>query len=92
VNFAGFNDPEINQLFDDGRVELDAAARTAIYEDINREMAKEAYDLWAQWTLWAIATQNGVHGVLGADLPDGSGPFTGLATGHPVDGLWIEQD
>lgn len=24
-------------------------------------------------------------------LPDGSDAFTGLATGHPTQGLWVEQ-
>ena len=32
-----------------------------------------------------------VHGVFGPALPDGSKPFEGLATGHSVAGLWVEQ-
>jgi peptide/nickel transport system substrate-binding protein len=91
VNFAGFNDADINRLLDEGRVELDEAKRKTIYEDLNREFANELYDLWAQWTIWSIASQPNVHGILGPDLPDGSKPFPGLATGHPVEGMWIEQ-
>jgi hypothetical protein len=26
--------------------------------------------------------------VLGPELPDGAKPFPGLATGHPVSGMW----
>ena len=92
VNFAGFNDAEINRLLDEGRVELDAAKRKTIYEDLNKEFANKLFDLWGQWTLWDIASNPKVHGVLGPDLPDGSGPFPGLATGHPVEGMWIEQN
>jgi peptide/nickel transport system substrate-binding protein len=91
VNFAGFNDADINRLLDEGRVELDEAKRKTIYEDLNKEFANELYDLWSQWTIWSIASQTNVHGVLGPDLPDGSKPFPGLATGHPVEGMWIEQ-
>jgi len=29
-----------------------------------------------------------VHGILGPALPDGAEAFTGLPTGHPVDGIW----
>jgi len=91
VNFGGFNDPEINDLLDRGRTTLDPEERTKIYEDLNREFADELYNLWSQWTLWMVAYKPGIHGVLGPNLPDGSGPFPGLATGHPVSGIWIEQ-
>lgn len=88
VNFAGFNDPVINKAFDDARVETDEAKRTALYEQINKRFASELWNLWAQWTLWTVYSQSTVNGVLGPDLPDGAKPFPGLATGHPVSGLW----
>jgi peptide/nickel transport system substrate-binding protein len=91
VNFGGFNDPEINQLLEDGRAESDPAAQKEIYENLNREFAKKLYNVWAQYTLWNIASKPTIHGVLGPDLPDGSGPFPGLATGHPVAGMWVDQ-
>ncbi|GIU87547.1 MAG: ABC transporter substrate-binding protein [Acidimicrobiia bacterium] len=91
VNFGGFNDPEINDLLDRGRTTLDPDERREIYEELNREFAEELYNLWGQWTLWMVAYKPGIHGVLGPNLPDGSGPFPGLATGHPVSGIWIEQ-
>jgi hypothetical protein len=31
-----------------------------------------------------------VHGVLGPNLPDGTAPFEGLPTGHPLSGLWCD--
>ena len=90
VNFGGFNDPIINSDFDKARVSADPAERTKLYQDINREFGKELWNLWAQYTLWTDAYQPAVHGVLGPSLPDGTGPFTGLPTGHPVDGLWCD--
>jgi peptide/nickel transport system substrate-binding protein len=47
--------------------------------------------VWFNWSYWTIGTQPGVNGVLGPDLPDGSAPFPGLATGHPVSGMWIDR-
>ena len=47
MNFGRFNDPEINRLLDEGRTTADPARRTEIYEDLNREFARELYNLWA---------------------------------------------
>ena len=88
VNFGGFNDPIINSDFDKARQSDVPAERTKLYEDINREFAKQLWDLWAQYTLWTVAYKTNVHGILGPDLPDGAKPFEGLPTGHPLDGLW----
>lgn len=91
VNFGRFADVEIDRLLDEGRVESDPALREEIYADLNRRFAEELYNLWGFWSMWTIGTSTDVHGVLGPDLPDGSAPFPGLADGHPVTGLWIEQ-
>jgi peptide/nickel transport system substrate-binding protein len=40
---------------------------------------------------WSVGTATDVHGVYGPDLPAGGKPFPGLATGHPVLGLWVDQ-
>jgi len=90
VNFGGFNDPIINKAFDDARVSSDPAARTKLYEDINREFAKELWNLWGQYTLWTVANKPNIHGVLGPPLPDGAAAFEGLPTGHPVTGVWCD--
>jgi peptide/nickel transport system substrate-binding protein len=91
VNFGRFVDPEINRLLDEGRTTADEDERRQIYEDLNRRFAEQLWNLWASYTIWSIATQPNVHGVFGPDLPDGSAPFPGLATGHPVSGLWVSQ-
>ncbi len=88
VNFGGFNDPIISSDFDKARQSNVPADRTKLYEDINREFAKQLWNLWAQYSLWTVAYKTNVHGILGPDLPDGAKPFAGLPTGHPVSGLW----
>ncbi len=87
TNFGRINDPEIDRLLEEGRAEPDPDARQQIYEDLNRRFAEEAYNLWTYYTIWSVPHAPTVNGVLGPALPDGSDPFTGLATGHPVDGI-----
>jgi peptide/nickel transport system substrate-binding protein len=90
VNFGGFNDPVINNALDKARSSDSPAARTKLYQTINKRFASQLWNLWAQYTLWTVGYQPVVHGVLGPNLPDGAAPFEGLPTGHPVDGLWCD--
>ena len=87
VNFGKFSDPEIDRLLDAGRAEPDQAKAAAIYEEINRRFGSEVYNIWLNWTQWNVASK-GISGVYGPNNPDGSEPFPGLATGHPVLGLY----
>ncbi|MCZ7536501.1 MAG: ABC transporter substrate-binding protein [Acidimicrobiia bacterium] len=91
VNFGKFSDPEIDRLLEEGRSEGDSAKREQIYQDLNRRFSEQLWDLWAQWTLWVIASAPEVHDVMGPDLPDGSKPFPGMGNGHTVMGIWVEQ-
>lgn len=91
TNFGKINDPELDALLEQGRAESDPAKRQTIYEDINRIFGEKVYNLWFNWTQWDIASATDVWGVFGPDLPDGSKPFGGLATGHPVSGMWVKQ-
>lgn len=91
ANFGRINDPELDKLLDEGRAETDPDRRREIYEDVNRLFADKVYNLWFNWTQWDIATAPDVFGVYGPDLPDGSKPFPGLATGHSVTGMWVQQ-
>ena len=87
INFGGFNDAAINADLQQGRVETDPAKRKTIYEDLNRQFAEQLYDIWINWAVWSVATSTKVKGVFGPPLPDGSNPYPGLATGHPMLGL-----
>jgi peptide/nickel transport system substrate-binding protein len=91
VNFGKFSDPKIDQLLDQGRAEPDKEKATATYEDINRQFGSEVYNIWLNWTQWDIASDPTVSGVFGPNNPDGSEPFPGLATGHPVLGLNVQN-
>jgi peptide/nickel transport system substrate-binding protein len=94
VNFMGFDDPEVNDLLDQGRAAADADERQDIYAQLNEELATEAYMLWASWTQWDVGTGADVHGVVGARPPadsGGSGDYEGLALGNDMALMWREQ-
>ncbi|MGE3622074.1 MAG: ABC transporter substrate-binding protein [Acidimicrobiia bacterium] len=91
TNLGRIKDPEIDRLLEQGRAESDPAVRQDIYADLSRRFASEAYNVWTYFAVWSIPHADNVNGVLGPRLPDGSEPSTGLATGHPVDGIWISE-
>ena len=92
VNFNHFDDPVINQLLDQGRVETDPAKRAVIYQNLNREFSKQLYNLWSWQASWTIAASKDVHGLLGPPLPDGQGkPFPVFAGYVPVVGEWVSK-
>jgi peptide/nickel transport system substrate-binding protein len=100
VNFSRFNDPVINKNLDIGRSSTNAAARKAAYEAINKEFAKQVWSAWTNWTVWTVPSQLDVRGILGPNLPtasspdvtaSGAAPFTGLASGTDVSGLWLKK-
>jgi peptide/nickel transport system substrate-binding protein len=89
INFMGFDDPEVNDLLDQGR-DADPAEREQIYQDLNRELAEEKYMLWTTWVTWAVPSATDVHGVVGNRPLEGS-DYTGLAWGHDMALMWREQ-
>ena len=89
VNFGRLDDPEIDRLLEGGRVASNQEERTKIYEDLNRRFAEEVHNVWTTWTKWGVISDPSVHGEMGPQV-DGNEPFPGLATGHPVSGLWVE--
>ncbi|WP_426572980.1 ABC transporter substrate-binding protein [Aquihabitans sp. McL0605] len=105
VNFGGYNDATIDKLMDEGRSEPDAAKRADIYKQVSAEFAKQVWNMWSWFTPWAVAEKSNVHNILGPPLPGSDPskpgeetttdpalqPWTGLATGHSLLGLWIDN-
>lgn len=106
VNFGGYDDETINKLMDEGRSEPDQDKRAAIYKQVGEEFAKQVWSMWSWYTPWAVVEKSNVHNILGPPLPgeDPSKagelttddpqyqPNAGLATGHSLIGLWIDQN
>ncbi len=95
VNFARINDPEIDRLLDEGRSEPDPDAREQIYQDLNRRMAEQVHYGFLNFTTWVVGSNPDLHGYSPETmppLPDDGGTFDeGLAVGHPLHGLWLDQ-
>ncbi len=92
VNFGRFDDPVINKNLDTGRSNPDPDARRKAYEAINRQFAKQAWNVWLWHSPWAVAEASNVHGILGPDLPGEAGPPSArLVTGHSLLGVWISR-
>jgi peptide/nickel transport system substrate-binding protein len=88
VNFGKFVDPEIDRLLDEGRTTKEG--REQIYEDLNRRFADQVHNVWIYYTPWIIAMAPDVHGVPG-EGPSSAEGFPGLADGHAVAYMWVEQ-
>jgi peptide/nickel transport system substrate-binding protein len=81
VNFGQINDPVIDQLLDQGRVETSPAKRVQIYRNLNKEFASQLWNLWAFYTKWSAGAQKSIGGLNGAPLPDGHGQSFALFEG-----------
>ena len=93
VNFGRFKDPVIDQNLEKGRTDPDPEVRRKAYEAINRQFAKQVWNVWLWHSPWAVAEAANVHGILGPDLPGDQGPPSGrLVTGHSLLGVWIDQN
>ena len=90
VNFGRFSDPEIDRLLDEGRTTADPPEREQIFEDVNRRFSEQLWNLWVYYAPWIVGMAPDVHGVPG-EGPSGPEPFPGLAVGHPVAYMWVEQ-
>jgi ABC-type transport system substrate-binding protein len=98
VNFSGFNDAKINDDYTQARGTDDAAKRKSLYEDANKEFAKQLWELWGYYALWTVPSQNNVHGINTLSLPTatsvnaiGNPPFQGLSSGIDVAPLWRKK-
>lgn len=89
VNLGRIEDPELDALLNEGRVETDPARRTETYEAVNRLFGEQVYNLWQAYNRWAIGSGTDVHGVLDTPLPDGTPAAPNLSAGHSLASTWI---
>lgn len=91
VNFSSIGDPVIDQSLEQGRSEADPAKRRHVYEEIGRQFAKEAYNIWAWYVDWAFAAQSRLEGLRGPRLPSGDRRGLPITSVEPVLGLWLRR-
>lgn len=81
----------MNGLLDRGRAEADPTRQQDIYGELNRVLNRELYFVWLNNTEWTIGTAPDVHGIMGPEMPGGVTRAEGLATGHPLTGIWVDR-
>jgi peptide/nickel transport system substrate-binding protein len=91
INFNRLRSDVIDNAFAKGRGEPDADKRRALYEDISRDFGSNVWDVWLNYTPWAVALSSDVHGINAVEFPDGDPPATDVGRGHPLYGLWVES-
>jgi peptide/nickel transport system substrate-binding protein len=91
LNFGKFADPTMQTLLDQGRGTSDSAKLKQIYQQVNKEFAKQAFNVWGYYVNWVIASQKNVQGVSGPPLPDNGGNPEFIYGRHPLLGIWLKQ-
>jgi haloalkane dehalogenase len=94
INFGKLNDPVIDRLLEEGRVETDPAARKAIYTKLFRHMSSNVSALWFGYNDTYIAANDRIRDIIGPNLPNEAGkhgtqkPVQINASYHQLLGLW----
>ena len=85
------NDPVIEVIPPSGRQE---DIRKAAAEEVNKQMAKECYQIPLSWTLWGTPHAPKVQGLGDYVFPDGSQARNGAGFSGQfwVNALWIDPD
>jgi peptide/nickel transport system substrate-binding protein len=91
VNFSSISDPVIDHDLALARSEPNPVRRNLLYQEIGRQFAKEAYNLWGWYVDWAFAARPGVSGLQGVDLPNGDHRGVPITSVQPVLGLWVRR-
>jgi len=94
LNFGRVRDPIVDQNLADARSNADPAARKTAAENINKQMAKECYQIPESYTLWGTPHSPKVKGLGESTLPDGGKARDGAGFSGQfwVNGVWIDQN
>ena len=93
LNFDRLQDPIIDQNLATARSDPDPAARQAAAEAINKEMAKQCYQIPVSYALWAVMSTPKLHGIGETTMPDGTKARDGAGFGGQfwVNSLWLQK-
>ena len=94
LNFGRIRDAVVDKALETARSAKDDATRTKAAEDVNRQMAKECYQIPTSWTLWGTPHSPKVQGLGSWVLPDGSPSRDGAGFSGQfwTTTIWMDQD
>lgn len=78
LNLAKFQDPEIDRLISDGRVEFDESKRSAIYQEFQKKLVEEVPAVFLYSPAYLYPVNKGVRGNDIKALPSPSKRFTNI--------------
>ena len=90
LNFGRLNDPEVNRLLEEIRVEADVDVRRGLAEDLNRRFASECFIIPTSFTTWGVISRPGVEGIATLEQPDGQGGYVRDGAGFPGQ-VWLTE-
>ena len=88
INFAAYDDPQIDSLLAEGRSTEDPDTIEQVYTDLNKRFGEEQYYIWGWYIEWAIGSKTNVNGLTGPTLPEGD-EYLFLYGRVPTAGLWV---
>ena len=93
LNFDRIQDPIVDSNLATARSDPDPAARQAAAEAINKEMAKQCYQIPVSYALWAVLSTPKLQGIGETTMPDGTIARDGAGFGGQfwVNALWLDQ-
>ncbi|MFM2077998.1 MAG: hypothetical protein RJA49_1888 [Actinomycetota bacterium] len=93
LNFGRVRDPIVDKALEAARSETDPAKAETDAETVNKQMAKECYQIPLSWTLWGTPHKPSVKGLGGSwILPDGTASRDGAGFSGQfwTQGVWID--
>jgi peptide/nickel transport system substrate-binding protein len=89
LNLGRLKDPVIDQALDDAHVTPDPAKGEADAEAVNREFAKECWNIPVSWQVWGIVSKPTVHGLDQATFPGGTGTLRNSFGTFWLQNVWL---
>jgi peptide/nickel transport system substrate-binding protein len=89
LNFGRLKDPVIDAALDDAHVTPDPAKGEADAEAVNRQFAKECWNIPISWQVWGLVSKPTVHGLDGATFPGGTGTLRNSFGTFWLQNVWL---
>jgi peptide/nickel transport system substrate-binding protein len=93
LNFDRIQDPIVDSNLAIARSDPDPANREAAAEAVNKEMAKQCYQIPLSFALWAVMAKPELKGIGETVMPDGTKARDGAGFGGQfwVNALWLDK-